>query len=72
MSASVSCVNCQSLGECSTVTEEKLVTGYYCGDWREAPQAKVVARQQILYKFGSAGSRVLLNKPLEPDVKEGE
>lgn len=61
----LSCVGCERLGNCSTVDEEKLLTGYYCGDWREAHQAKVVARQQILYKFGSAGARVLLDKPDE-------
>lgn len=70
MSPAVSCVNCKFLGECSVVDENKLVKGYYCGDWRETPQAIVDARQQILYKFGSAGSRALLKKPI--GQQEGE
>jgi hypothetical protein len=63
-------MSCKHLGECSVVDESKLSSGYYCGDWREANPVQVVARQQILYKFGSAGLVVLLNKPAVS--KEGE
>lgn len=66
----LACVGCEHLGECATVDENKLLTGYYCGDWREAHRAKVAARQQILYKFGSAGAAILLNRP--PATEEGE
>lgn len=64
-------MNCDRLGDCMVVDEQKLLNRYYCGDWKEARQhqATVAARQQILYKFGSAGAKVLLNKP--PD-HEGE
>lgn len=59
----ISCLTCELLGDCATVDDEKLTSGYYCGDWRETDPAKVAARYQILYKFGSAGVRVLLSKP---------
>ncbi len=59
------CVNCKRLGECHIVDEQKLLNNYCCGDWREVHQAEVAARQQILFKFGSAGISVLLNKPAD-------
>lgn len=65
-----SCMNCIRLGDCTLVDDGKLINGYYCGDWREANPVQVIARQQILQKFGTAGSSVLLNKPEAP--KEGE
>lgn len=71
MSAPFSCMTCQHLGDCAIVDEQKLASGYYCGDWREANPNEVVARQQILYKFGSAGIGALLNKLRIPG-KEGE
>ena len=63
------CVNCKQLGDCTKVDEQKLMTNYMCGDWKEAHEAAVAARQQILYKFGSAGARVLVNRPPDLDTK---
>lgn len=63
-------MNCERLGDCPTVDEEKLMTGYWCGDWRECHKAKVDARQQILYKFGSAGATVLLKTPSDDEGGE--
>lgn len=61
----ISCMNCERLGDCPTVDEQKLLSGYWCGDWRQCHEAKVAARQQILYKFGSAGASVLLAPPVD-------
>lgn len=66
----LTCMGCERLGDCATVDEEKLLSGFYCGDWREAHQAKVAARQQVLYKFGSTGAQTLLNRPPVLDEKE--
>jgi hypothetical protein len=65
-----SCTNCSRLGECVKVDEEKLLTDFYCGDWKEAHEAVVAARKQILYKFGSAGATSLLNRPPAPTEEE--
>jgi hypothetical protein len=67
-STPASCTTCKFLGDdCTEVDGSKLLNGYYCHRWREDHPAKIAARQQILYKFGSAGVTVLLNKPLLPD-----
>lgn len=64
------CVGCREIENCMKVDEEKILTGYYCGDWREAPEAVVAAREKILYKFGSAGARALINRPPQTDEAE--
>lgn len=57
-----SCMNCERLEDCPTVDEEKLMTGFYCGDWRPTHSAKVAARQMILNNFGSAGALTIMGK----------
>lgn len=60
--AQPACLTCSKLGDCNIVDEEKLYQGYYCGDWKEDNQAKTVARDQIMKRFGLAGAAALINR----------
>lgn len=64
-----SCLTCSALESCDTTSEEKIKTGYHCGDWREEKLPKIVARQQLLRKFADAGASVLIKK-LPPTEEE--
>lgn len=62
------CVTCRHVGQCATVTAQKIIEHYVCHNYEEEVSQQIIqARCDVITKYGGEGLEAIISPAQEED-----